>query len=237
MQKRRGGAYQASRGRYPKRVGQSYSSAAMGPAAALDQKMEAATQAYVPQRAAVNGGLVAADGVVPGGGYMLQAQGNGVSAAVTVTPTAPVAAPQPAVECQFRAQTVKFQRDINIINTPPNTVSQKTDVCGNVIQVTEEMDRIMTATDWRPVPGTESDLSGPVEMITAQPNGEYTFDQGEAHLVNSRSVPANAEVVPGPYPTTNPDVFIPLVGKRQSSTANSAGSRHAAAMLRRYRGA
>lgn len=114
--------------------------------------------------------------------------------------------PDPAEECEFRAQSVELQRDVIITSTTPRIVDSESDVCGNLLSFKESMTRTMTAGDWVPTNGT----GGPFN-VAVEDNGEvYVRGNTGADIANSS----------GLADMTNPN---------QVTSQTSLGSRYPAA--------
>jgi hypothetical protein len=77
-------------------------------------------------------------------------------------PTQQAPQPIPQAQCEFPAQDVQLQRQVNITNTAPQLAEVNTDICGNVVGYTETMTRQIQAGPWIPISG----LQGPVDNIS-----------------------------------------------------------------------
>jgi hypothetical protein len=127
-------------------------------------------------------------------------------------------------ECEFPVQNVVLQRQINITNSTPQIVNSETDVCGNLIQFTEQMTRTMHASGWAPVSGAQ----GPIFPIETQANQALQVNGFQGYnIANSQgAIPSmNNTVIPGP-----------LVGRRRMGgvRASSAAS-YGMSQLGRFR--
>lgn len=146
--------------------------------------------------------------------------------ALIAMPSPQVMAPvvQPAAECEFPAQSVNFQRQVAITNTPPQITNIDTDVCGNVVSFTEEMVRTMSASPW--VATNPSQLVQGVNGVgnITNVNGVYEFDNNpNVRVANSLSQ------VPGGQVTT-----AQRMGAYRTANRNAS---YGAAAMRKWRGA
>ena len=64
-----------------------------------------------------------------------------------------VAVANDADACEFPAQGLQLERQVNITNLPPQLMNEETDLCGNIVGYTETMTRHSEAGPWVPAPG------------------------------------------------------------------------------------
>ena len=156
-------------------------------------------------------GIQAVSGQASDGTKLLTAdiplQGAQYPATITVSVPEVAPAPEPAQACSFQPAQVTLRRKVTIHNTAPVIVDERADVCGNAESYTEEMTRIITASEWVPV----SDLNAENSM------GSHFVDQNgvlmqelapgvDVPIANNNGLQANQ--------TLYNQSGLPLVGRR-----------------------
>jgi hypothetical protein len=154
---------------------------------------------------------------------------NGAQFAMQV----PAAAAAEAAECEFPAQALALQRQINITNTTPQIVDVQTDICGNVVSYTENMTRNMVAGPWVPLSG----LQGGVANLVVDPNQSISLASNSA--VDFANAPglSGLQAAGIPYTVVSED----RVGRaRRAGKAvpnHNVNAAYGAAMMRKFRSA
>lgn len=149
------------------------------------QQLEAATNF------GVEGGPTA-----QGGDAMVITTNNGQTL-VTVEQTPQAQAVAPQALCEFPAQDVLLQRNVNITNTAPQLQNVETDICGNVVGYTETMTRRLAAGPWLPISG----LQGNVENFVDQ-NGVLRSTDFNGNVILANSTGLNG-ITPTPQVVSN----------------------------------
>lgn len=101
-------------------------------------------------------------------------------------------APAPAAvsnaQCEFPAQSVNFQRNVAITNTPPQITNVDTDICGNVVSFTEEMTRTMSAGPWVATNPAQLQQGAYGVMDIEQQGSQYMLDNTGDYFLNGTGV-------------------------------------------------
>lgn len=80
--------------------------------------------------------------------------GTAIGALTLAYPSVAMAAD--ADVCEFPAQEVHLERQVNITNPEPQLINEETDLCGNVVGYTETMTKHATTGPWVPASGANS---------------------------------------------------------------------------------